>query len=484
MARDLDSKEKGCGGYSEEFWSSLSIIHSPLADPIDQLIELMKFEIIQREEEGYDMDSAREVFRNLIKEKSYSKILEFYSSLDGYPMRRGFQYSEPVDYGSIVSESPGGSMVFDVELSNDMLYDRIYGGWLGRCIGCMLGKPVEGLTHEMISRWLELAGGYSLKDYFPDVELESSEIPQWLSVRLENLRRHYREKGYGVLRGQVDRAVRDDDIDYTILNLHIAKIYGHGFTTMDIAETWLSMLPYCQVYTAERIAYRNLVNGILPPKTATYTNPFREWIGAQIRADLWGYIAPGLPAVAAEFAYRDASLSHVKNGVYGEMFVSAMISAAFATDDVYDVVRAGLSVIPQRSRLAEAIRDVVSWSRESRDYWETFRKIVGKYGCYNPIHTIVNAAIVVASLLHGNGDFEKTVTLAVLSGFDTDCNGATAGSIVGVMMGSNKLPKGWSIQLNDRVESYIAGYNNARISELAKQTLEIAKRIRSTYSRG
>ncbi len=481
MSISLNFGEKNSRIDFEEFWRSLSVIHSPFVDPNDQLIELAKFEVIQREEEGYDVNEAREILGDIVRRQNYSEILKFYNSLDSYPMRREFPYNEPIEYSSIVSESSNIDIAFDVKLSSDELYGKIYGGWLGRCIGCMLGKPVEGFTHEMIDVWLKLAGEYILNDYFPNVELDSSKIPQWLLMRLESLHSYYREKGSGVLRGQINRVVRDDDIDYTILNLHIAKTYSHSFTTIDVAKTWLYMLPYCQVYTAERIAYRNLVNGILPPRTATYMNPFREWIGAQIRADLWGYIAPGLPKIAAEFAYRDASLSHIKNGVYGEMFVSAMISTAFTTNNIYDVVNVGLSVIPQRSRLAEAIRDVISWSRESRDYWETFKKIVNKYGHYSPIHTIVNAAIVVAALLHSGGDFEKAITLAVLSGFDTDCNGATVGSIAGVMAGANNLPRKWVAQLNDNVESYIIGYNNVKISELAQQTLKVAKKILQIY---
>jgi len=47
----------------------------------------------------------------------------------------------------------------------------------------------------------------------------------------------------------------------------------------------------------------------------TYRNPFREYIDAQIRADLFGYTAPGLPKIAAQRAWRDARISHVKNGV-------------------------------------------------------------------------------------------------------------------------------------------------------------------------
>jgi len=474
---DVDSDEYE--HYLEDMWQYLSVVHSPFSSIVDQLIEMIKYEIIQMDEEGYDVSDARESFEKLLeKSVDVDQLVKFYSSLKDSSKKYGYPYIEPIEYKDIVSES-GEEGIYGIKLSDEELYDKVYGGWLGRCAGCMLGKPVEGFTPRLIRTWLSVAGEDFLNDYFPDIKLE--DIPKdrkLLLRRVEDIHRWFIERGRGILRNQISCVVRDDDIDYTILNLHIVKTHGLNFTTLDIANTWLHMIPYCQVYTAERIAYRNLVNGILPPRTATYMNPFREWIGAQIRADLWGYISPGLPRIAAEYAYRDASLSHVKNGIYGEMFIAAMISSAFILEDIYDVVEAGLSVIPKRSRLAEAIRDVVNWSRESRDYWETYRKIIGKYGLYNPVHTIINAAIVTASLLHGYPDYGKAIALAVISGFDTDCNGATVGSIMGVMLGAKKLYKDWGRwvePLHDTVESYVIGYNGVKISDLAKQTTYIAK---------
>jgi ADP-ribosylglycohydrolase len=250
--------------------------------------------------------------------------------------------------------------------------------------------------------------------------------------------------------------------------------YGLNFTTMNVGETWLSLLPYMQVYTAERAAYRNLVDGLEPPETATYMNPYREWIGAQIRADIWGYVAPGNPDLAAELAYRDASLSHVKNGIYGEMFVSAMLSAAFVTDNIEEIISTGLSVIPRKCRLAEAINDVLRWSGQLGNWKDALNRIYGKYKSYHPVHTINNAAIVAMGLLYGEGDYERSITIAVMGGLDTDCNGATVGSIIGVMLGAKALPEKWIKPLNDTIESYVIGYNNSRISELAERTLKIA----------
>jgi ADP-ribosylglycohydrolase len=362
-----------------------------------------------------------------------------------------------------------------VNLSDEDLFDKIYGGWLGRCAGCLLGKPVEGLNREQIEMWLKIANAYPLEDYFPPINDLSEDAPKWLRNRLFHLDSMLKKTGMGVLRGQISCMARDDDIDYTIINLHVLENYGLNFTTINVGEVWLHLLPYMQVYTAERAAYRNLVNGLEPPETAIYMNPYREWIGAQIRADMWGYVAPGNPELAAELAYRDARLSHLKNGIYGEMFISAMISATFTISNIEEIIEIGLSVIPKKSRLAEAIRDVMRLSKEYEDWKDVWNKISEKYGHYHFVHTINNAAIITMGLLYGEGDYGKSISISVMGGWDTDCNGATTGSIIGVILGAKNLPDKWIKPLNNHVKSFVIGYNDSKISDLAERTLRIAK---------
>src|SRR5258708_9351927 len=146
------------------------------------------------------------------------------------------------------------------------------------------------------------------------------------------------------------------------------KRFGRASPSADVADFWLTDIPILHLCTAERVAYRNLCNLIPHPKSATFRNPFREWIGAQIRADFWGYAAAGNPELAAEFAWRDASISHVKNGIYGEMWAAAMIAAAFVTDDVPTIIRAGLAQIPAHCRLADAVEQLFEWQEVGVDY--------------------------------------------------------------------------------------------------------------------
>jgi len=444
---------------------------------IEELEKIVKDEITQRREEGYETAELEKEFLK-IRKKTVSEVEEkILELLEKIPFKEDFPYKEPSDLPGIIAERPKTPEKISITLSDEELFDRIYGGWLGRCAGCMLGKPVEGLKRDQIETWLKIADAYPLEDYFPPIDHLPEDSPQWLRTRLFYIGEMARKTGMGVLRGQINSMARDDDIDYTIIGLHILENYGPDFTTKNVGETWLNLLPYFQVYTAERVAYRNLVYGLEPPETATYMNPYREWIGAQIRADMWGYVSPGNLELAAELAYRDARLSHVKNGIYGEMFVSAMISAAFVMDDVEKIIEAGLSVIPKKSRLAEAVRDVMDWSKKYSDWREAWSKINEKYGHYHPVHTINNAAIVVMGLLYGGGDYSKSIAISVMGGWDTDCNGATTGSIMGVMLGAKNLPDKWIKPLNDRIRSFVIGYDNSRISDLAKRTLKITKKI-------
>ncbi len=427
------------------------------------LKHLLQAEVTQRREEGCDVTGFdAEVAGLLPGDMESAEAL--YAALDNLAPERDSPYSEPTSLDGIRAARPAGVRKVDLTL-DDALLDRIHGAWLGRCAGCSLGKPVESWSRERIEEYLRAAESYPLNDYFPVLD----PFPEGLA-----LHDNYRETA----RGYIRYMARDDDMDYTILGLSYLERFGPGFTSDDVASAWLAGLPYHLVYTAEREAYRNLVNGLRPPQSATYRNPYREWIGAQIRADAFGYAAPGWPEKAAEFAYRDAAVSHIKNGAYGEMWVAAMLAVALVSDDLAAVLQAGLAEIPARSRLAEAVRDTIDASRKYGTWGEAWDALMGKYGHYHGVHTINNAVIVLLGLLYGEMDLGKTISIAVMGGFDTDCNGATAGSILGAMLGARRLPGRWIEPLNDRLTSIVAGYYDNRISDLARRTLAVARRVR------
>jgi hypothetical protein len=159
------------------------------------------------------------------------------------------------------------------------------------------------------------------------------------------------------------------------------------------------------------------------------------------------------------------------------MFVSAMIAAAFATDDMEEIINIGLAEIPAMSRLTEAMSNTVAWSNKCRTWPEAWDKVNEHYGHYHPVHTINNAAVVLLGLLYGDKDFGKTVSISVMGGWDTDCNGATAGSIIGAILGANALPSEWIEPLNDRIMSYVIGFNDSKISDLANRTFDIVTKV-------
>jgi len=270
----------------------------------------------------------------------------------------------------------------------------------------------------------------------------------------------------------------DDDTNYMVIGQLVVENYGRDFTPENMMEIWLRYQPKDAYCTAERRAFINFVAGFRPPYSASYKNPYREWIGAQIRGDYFGYINPGCPETAAEMGWRDASISHTKNGIYGEMFASAMIAAAAVTDDVEEIILAGLGEIPATSRLYESILTVMDMYKSGKTSEEAFgyiHSVWDEYTGHGWCHTISNAMVVAASLLYGKGDFGKSVCLAVQTGFDTDCNGATVGSILGMAGGYDFVGNEWKEHLSDTLETTIFGYERVKISECAKKTLEHVK---------
>jgi ADP-ribosylglycohydrolase len=293
-----------------------------------------------------------------------------------------------------------------------------------------------------------------------------------------------RETGYDVtgLEAAVARAPRSDGWPYeepsgdgTHDRIRRYLELAGAYPLLDYVPA-LEPAPFTKTYTAERVAYRNLIHGLEPPEAATYRNPYREWIGAQIRADIWGYVSPGRPRQAARLAFQDAALSHTGNGIYGEMWAAALIAGCFVAPDVRSALVASLDHIPPRSRLAEALRHVLDLHASGLDWPEARDQIEARHGHYSWVHTIPNAAIVAAGLLWGAGDYSRTVGLVVQAGWDTDSNGATAGSVYGALHGAAALPRAWVDPLGDLVHSAIAGYDNSRISDLAERTLRLALR--------
>jgi ADP-ribosylglycohydrolase len=429
---------------------------------------LLRDELVQRREEGCDVSAWEAAVGAVTESTSPDRIGELFDRLAALDPPADRSRQEPSDLEDIRRERGVGPRRLRLDMPEPELEDRILGAWLGRCAGCVLGKPVEAWPRARIRQYLESSGEYPLQDY---MTLLAPAPPGYPPIW----------GGHDWGRGRFAEVPRDDDIDYTILGLHVLERFGAGFSTMNVAETWLLCLPYLEIFTAERAAFRNLINRLEPPQAAVHRNPYREWIGAAIRADAFGLAAAGMPEVAAELAFRDARLSHTKNGIYGEMFVAAMLAATFVTEDIRAMIGIGLSEIPAQSRLASAIRQVLAWSRQY-ETWELARdRVEQELGHIHRVHTITNMALVLLGLLYGDGDLGKSISIAVMGGWDTDSTAATVGSIIGAIRGARSLPDKWVAPLGDRLRSIVAGFDHSSLRDLAHRTLVVSRDVRKRF---
>ena len=433
----------------------------------------LEIEYEQLQDEGKDVENLKDVFLAVSKLPSTKRKEELadvlFKMVDSLPTRNGYQYVEPNDLNTIKALRDG-YVANDEHAcpSGDALLDKVHGGWIGRICGCYLGKPVECIKMPDMEKVLTRTSNYPLHRYISLEEIEK--------IDCSDITFPIKQRAYP---SDFNRMPSDDDTNYILIAYEVLKRYGRDFKSADVAEVWLSTQTKYAYCTAERVAYINLINGYVPPESAEYKNAYREWIGAQIRADFYGYINPGHPEMAAEMAYRDARVSHVKNGVYGSMWVAAMIAEAFVTDDIETIIRTGLSQIPSTSRLHKAVSRIIGKHESGvsaedciadiRSRWDEWK---GHHWC----HTISNAESVTASLLYGNKDYGKSICMAVGACFDTDCNGATVGSVLGTAIGYRALPSYWKDRVHNTLESTLAGYSSVSIDEMAEKTMEFIQK--------
>jgi len=305
--------------------------------------------------------------------------------------------------------------------------ERVYAGWLGKVIGVRHGGNIENWTYDRIARTYGEITGY---------------VHQF---------KHF---------------AADDDTNGPLFFLKALEDYTH---TIDVTEeqmglTWLNYAPDGHGFfwwggygkSTEHTAYMNLKNGIMAPMSGSIERnglTVAEQIGGQIFSDAWGLIAPGNPEMAAIYAGKMASVSHDGNGKYGAMFIAACIASAFEEQDMGRIVKAGLSVIPKDCEYARMARDIISFHTASPDNWrDAFHFVRDNYGYdrYSGVcHIIPNSAVIVLSLLYGEGDFSRSINICNMCGWDTDCNVANVGTIVGVLNGLDGIDLSWREPIND-----------------------------------
>lgn len=346
--------------------------------------------------------------------------------------------------------------------------ERIRGAWSGRISGCLLGKPLEVLSFQQgpdgVTAYLDDTGALPLRDYVPLTEGTVVE-----------------RTAAGCCRGHIVRAEPDDDINYSVLALLTLEEKGIEFDTADVARAWLRLLPAGATWTAERAAYSVLlakmddgfVNGGEPgfDLSECSNNEYNEWIGAQIRADVYGWVCPGNPSLAADLARRDASLSHRGEGINGAAFIAALGAAIPTASNIDDALITALDEIPAGSDTATAVRF-------GRALWELDDAVTllhEKYDGLSPVHTLNNLALVVWALCPANDGFGAAIGDAVAAGWDTDCNGATVGGLIG--LSGAPIPDAWTRPWGGRIGVGLAGIGEVELDDVVDRTVAVARSL-------
>jgi ADP-ribosylglycohydrolase len=338
--------------------------------------------------------------------------------------------------------------------------ERVYAGVLGKIIGVYLGRPFEGWSYDKIMA-------------------ELGEITYYVHERL----------GAPLI-------VTDDDISGTFTFFRALADNGHrrDLSPAQIGQTWLNYLIEKRTVlwwggmgtSTEHTAYLRLKHGIAAPFSGSIVTNGRlvaEQIGAQIFIDAWGMAAPGDPALAADLARRAASVSHDGEAIYGAQVVAAIEAAAFVESDIQKLLDTALAFIPADSIIARMIADIREWHNAESDWRKTRAKIAHAYGYHKyggGCHMVPNHALIIHALLHGEGDFSKSLTIVNTCGWDTDCNSGNVGCILGIRNGLSGIEDGpdWRGPVADRM--YLPTADGGRgITDAVAETYQIVNAARA-----
>lgn len=285
-------------------------------------------------------------------------------------------------------------------------------------------------------------------------------------------------KAFGDIRGYVRTPnTFNDDITYELAFLKAFDRKGYGVASDDIAEEWVAHIPFG--WSAEDVALRNLKYGIYPPRSGAFNNPFREWIGAQMRGAICGMVAPGNPGEAARLAWMDGVISHFNNGVIGEIFNAVMVSLSFVEDDVRVILEKSIEMLPKDSEYYSAAAYALDRCKSSSSWAEAWKDCEKKFEKYNWIHAYPNAAAEVAALWFGNGSFDETMHVSAMCGQDVDCNAAQIGTIIGIIKKLGGIDKKWHEPIGDDLDTYVREMKKLKISRISEWTVSAARNANS-----
>lgn len=349
--------------------------------------------------------------------------------------------------------------------------DRVLGCWLGKNVGGTIGAPFEW------KRQVNHVSFYTQKD------LNGSAMP-------------------------------NDDLDIQLLWLCALEEKGLAVTSQRLAEYWVTYVtPHWAEYGTAKI---NLRQGLTPPLSGTFQNVYKNSCGAYIRSEIWACIAPGLPQVAARYAYEDAIIDHGDGeGVFAEVFMAALESAAFVVRDLRAVIDIGLSYVPADCGVAKAVHTTLACFDAGKTWLDTRDEVLRQHrgGTFlgwlhhtspedqaKGFHEGVrgydvpsNIAFTLAGLLYGGDDFGQVQCICVNCGEDTDCTAATAGSVWGILHGAKAVPQKWidpigrgikTVCLNLGELGYFGNQLPADVDTLTDRTVSLARRLLLQHGAG
>ncbi len=337
------------------------------------------------------------------------------------------QYTHPQTWSDVIAAMGD---VNQAKLSTALkdLERTMYQAWLGQLAGGSFGTAIEGYTGRQI------------------------------------------EKVYGDICGYITQPeTTNDDVVYELILLDVFERSGRQLTAREIGLEWVRQIPFG--WSAEWVAIRNLNNGILPPLSGSFQNPYAHWIGAQMRGMICGLLAPAWPFEAARLAWLDGSVSHETNGIYGEMYAAVLTSLAFCRANVRDLLHEAVNYLPQRSEYTAVVKhslDTVAQHSDPLHAWAILEKRLERY---NWIHAYPNIAAVIMSLWYGDGDMTESFRLLAKAGLDVDCNAGLVGTILGILQ---PVPSQWAEPIGDLLETYIKGKEKISIRTLAERTTRLA----------
>jgi ADP-ribosylglycohydrolase len=436
---------------------STSLLRSKLRDVISN-----------KEQQGHVVDGLHEKLDAM--PDSLDALSEFARSLSNLPVRDDWPYVEPDELDAIWAECDGQrptGAIGEVDLED--CARRVEAAFLASVCGCVLGKPLEvNPNMEELQRAFEPLGEWPLRDYVPE-------------AALENLHRRH-ESWPETTRGNIRHVAPDDDMNYTVLGMLLLEKHGLKLNKKDVRAVWINHVPLSYVWGPERTLIAKAAlwhGGLLEDDVDEWANVLNwndELCGAQIRADAYGYACPGRPALAAQLAWVDASWTHRKTGTYATMWTAAAIAAAQVERDPLRVFEIALQFVPQRSRFHKIVSDSLNEVAASRDFYDGYARIHGKYKEYSHCRVYQESGTLINTLRWAESVGDG-IGKQVMQGNDTDSYGATAGSLLGCFFGPGHLEDRWLAPFNDDIHTSLSSFFERSLSKLARRMGELPQRI-------